>query len=122
MTTRPLPIKPERINSARARGIAGVSERKMQKKSERGQIPGAIKIDGLWTYDEAKLRAWLNDREKHQCQQRKAAANAKPRGIASGVATPSMAASGSKANSAGGRYALAMSTLLSKSSRRTSSG
>lgn len=61
---------------ARVVDILGLSDRRVQQKAERGELPGAIKIDGLWTFDEAKLLAWLDDLERQQCETRKAVAHA----------------------------------------------
>ena len=118
------PNQPERIRMARARGITGLTERRMQQKSERGEIPGAIKIDGLWTYDEAELRAWLKKLEQQQCAERKTAAGASPKrpGTPNGVVTSSTGASGSRAPSGAGRYERGMSALLALGSKRTLSG
>jgi hypothetical protein len=113
-------IVPERIKMARARAIVGLDERVMQQMAEKGEIPGAIKIRGVWTFDEAKLRIWLADLEKQQCESRRKVAAAKPHRTRSGTATRSMAASGSRASSGDGRYEQAMSSLLAQPSRRIS--
>jgi hypothetical protein len=120
MTELPSPTLPERIKMARARAIVGLDERVMQQMAEAGEIPSAIKIRGVWTFDEAKLRIWLAELEKQQCESRTKAAAAKPRRIRNGTATRSMAASGSRASSGAGRYEQAMSNLLAQPSRRTS--
>src|SRR5262249_58554310 len=52
------PPAPERVKMARARAIVGLDERVMQLMAEAGEIPGAIKIRGVWTFDETRLRNW----------------------------------------------------------------
>lgn len=116
----PPPNPPERIKMARACAIVGLDARVMQQMAEAGEIPGAIKIRSLWTFDEAKLRNWLADLEQQQCRQREALAGAKRRRTPNGVATRSTAASASTANSTAGRYERAMSSLLGSSSRKMS--
>ena len=115
-------LPPERIKMARARAIVGLDERVMQLMAEAGEIPGAIKIRGVWTFDETRLRNWVAELEAEQCESRKRAAAARPRRTRNGVATRSTVVSGSRANSSDGRYEQAMSSLLAKSSRRTSRG
>jgi len=120
MTESASPIVVERIKMARACAIVGLDARVMQQMAEAGEIPGTIKIRGAWTFDLAKLRTWLADLEKQQCESRKKAAAAKPRRIRNGTATRSMGASGSRAGSGAGRYEQAMLSLLGQTSRRTS--
>lgn len=120
MTERDSPVEPERIRMAKACSITGLEPRRMQQKAERGEIPGAVKIDGLWTFNESQLRAWVKALEDEQCQGRKAAAGAAIRRTPSGAATSSSGARGSRASSGGGRYAQAMSNLQHSGSRRTS--
>jgi excisionase family DNA binding protein len=38
--------------------ILGVSQRKVQKMAVRGEIPAA-RVGGVWTFDLAKVRAWI---------------------------------------------------------------
>ena len=122
MAPSPIAILPERIKMARACAITGLSVRRMQQKAERGEIDGVIKIDGVWTFDVAKLRAWLSELEEQQCRTRKAIGAARPQRTRSGEATRSMAASASGISSGGGRYEQAMSRLLGSGLRKTSRG
>lgn len=55
-------IRPERIRVAAAAAILGVEPRTVQALAARGDLPGAAKIGGLWTFDEAALRAWIKER------------------------------------------------------------
>jgi hypothetical protein len=58
----------ERIGTARAREILGLSQRSVQYLAARGKLPGAAMIGSRWTFDEVKLRAWVNDKEMATCQ------------------------------------------------------
>ncbi|MEP9368641.1 helix-turn-helix domain-containing protein [Xanthobacter sp. VNH20] len=54
--------KRERIRAFEASAILGVEVRTVQALACRGELPGACKIGGLWTFDEAALRAWIKER------------------------------------------------------------
>lgn len=56
----------ERVRVDDAAAILGISGRSVQALAARGEIPGAAKIGGLWTFDESALRLWI--REKATCQ------------------------------------------------------
>lgn len=56
---------PERIRAHHAATILGVELRTVQALAARGELPGAAKIGGLWTFDESALRLWI--REKSVC-------------------------------------------------------
>lgn len=59
--------KPERIRPRQAAGITGLTVRAIQAMALRGEIPGAAKLGGSWTFDEAKLRAWIAEQvEKNE--------------------------------------------------------
>lgn len=45
-----------RCKSREAAAITGLDIRTLQEKAAAGQIPGARKVFGRWTYDIAKLR------------------------------------------------------------------
>lgn len=47
---------PERIRAHHAATILGVELRTVQALAARGELPGAAKIGGLWTFDESALR------------------------------------------------------------------
>jgi hypothetical protein len=56
--------KRERIRIAAAAGIVGVSISKLRSMVAYGKVPGAAFIDDrVLTFDEARLRAWIKDRE-----------------------------------------------------------
>lgn len=54
--------KPERIRARAAADILGIETRTVQALAARGDLPGAAKIGGLWTFDEAALRNWIRER------------------------------------------------------------
>jgi Helix-turn-helix domain len=43
--------------------MLGISTRKVQEMAAAGRLPGAAKIDQLWTFDPAKIRAWILEQE-----------------------------------------------------------
>jgi excisionase family DNA binding protein len=51
--------KPERISTRDAALICGLSQRKLQQLCQQGEIPGAARLGGKYTLDEALLRAWI---------------------------------------------------------------
>ena len=53
-----------RIQSAAAARILGVSQRSVQALACRGELPGAARIGGSWTFDRAKLSAFIDQRER----------------------------------------------------------
>jgi hypothetical protein len=55
---------PIRIQSAAAARILGVSQRSVQSLAIRGEIPGAARIGGVWTFDSGKLAAFITQRER----------------------------------------------------------
>lgn len=56
------PLKPERIRANQAAAILGMNKRTSQAMALRGELPGAAKIGGLWTFDEATLRSFIEER------------------------------------------------------------
>jgi hypothetical protein len=56
--------EPERVGTAEAASILGVKPRKLQAMSQRNEIPGAAKIGRQWTYDQAKLRQFIERQEQ----------------------------------------------------------
>ena len=53
----------ERVLVAQACRITGLSRRNVQDMAARGDIPGAAKLGGRWTFDAATLRRWIKSRE-----------------------------------------------------------
>ena len=52
-----------RIQSAAAARILGVSRRSVQGLALRGELPGAARIGGVWTFDAERLAAFVTQRE-----------------------------------------------------------
>ncbi|EHL97188.1 hypothetical protein HMPREF9946_04396 [Acetobacteraceae bacterium AT-5844] len=41
-----------------------LSVRKVQERAAAGQIPGAAKLGGVWTFDPIKVREWIAAEER----------------------------------------------------------
>jgi hypothetical protein len=117
MPSRALPLPAERVKMDAALSITGKSVRALQALAKRGEVPGAKKIGGEWTFNEAKLRAWVDETEEGSCRNGKVYHPA----IRSGGARPYGGGSPSGGRNAGGRYERAMSHLLRSGSRPTES-
>jgi Helix-turn-helix domain len=115
-----LGITPERVKTAEACSITGLPPRVVQRMAIAGKIPGAVKLGGSYTFDVAKLRAWVADEEKRQCETRKTIADARPRPTPNGAATRFGAPSSTREDSGSGAYERAMSALRDYASRKTS--
>lgn len=62
---------PERVRCDTVARMTGLAERTVAMMAQRGEIPGAAKL-GVgracpWTFDPAKVRAWIADRERAAC-------------------------------------------------------
>jgi hypothetical protein len=90
----------ERVTINVAESILGLKRRNIQAKSARGEIPGAAKIGGLWTYNLAKLRGYVEQEEERQWQQ----SVRRHRPVATGAAIPCGAALSSMVVKSDGRY------------------
>lgn len=53
----------ERIDTADATRITGLSMRGLQAMAQRGEIPGAAKLGKKWTFNELQLRRWIAAQE-----------------------------------------------------------
>lgn len=53
-----------RIQSRAAATILGVSQRTVQSMATAGELPGAARIGGTWTFDSEKLTAFVKQRER----------------------------------------------------------
>lgn len=58
------PARPERIKTAEAALILGLSVRTVQAMAARAELPGAAQIGKQWTFNEAKLREFIADKER----------------------------------------------------------
>lgn len=57
----------ERIQSAAAARLTGLSLRGLQAMAARGCIPGAAKLGSRWTFDPITLRRWIRSQERRPC-------------------------------------------------------
>jgi Helix-turn-helix domain len=82
---KPRPPMPgvERVSIEKAAAILGPVVRTVQDLAARGEIPGAAKIGGRWTFDIEKLRRLVRQRERETWQ------SGKRRPDATGGAVPS---------------------------------
>lgn len=58
---------PERVRASTAASITGLSLRCVQSLAAQRKIPGSAKLGGAWTFDVAKLRRWIAQREAEGC-------------------------------------------------------
>jgi hypothetical protein len=70
VTDMPDAIKPERVTMAVACAITGKKPRSLRGMCLAGQVPGAAKLGGEWTFNEAQLRAWIDDLEQQPASTR----------------------------------------------------
>lgn len=61
----------ERVRAADVRRMTSLSLRQIQDMAAKGDIPGAAKLGGVWTFDPLRVRAWIRE------EQRKCLANPK---------------------------------------------
>jgi predicted DNA-binding transcriptional regulator AlpA len=55
----------ERVRAGDVRRMTSLSIRQIQDMAAKGDIPGAVKLGGVWTFDPSRVRAWI--REKERC-------------------------------------------------------
>jgi hypothetical protein len=108
--------KSERGGIDDAVAILGRKKRIIENKAAMGEIPGAVKVWGRWTFDLEKLRAMVRDREKQQCAEN----IRRHQAAAIGVAIPSTRALGSKAGLSDGRFTQVTRKLRRSAVRRES--
>jgi hypothetical protein len=58
MTDSALPVTVERINIVAACAATGLKRHQLRNQANRGQVPGAAKMFGTWTFNVEKLDAW----------------------------------------------------------------
>jgi hypothetical protein len=88
----------ERGGLEEAVAILGLPERTVQSMAARGEIPGAAKLGRRWTFDIARLRTLVRNKERQTW------VNAKHRPDAIGARAPSGAALRSTAATSDGRF------------------
>jgi hypothetical protein len=54
---------PDRIQSAAAARMLGIAPRTLRDLARKGTLPGAAQIGRTWTFDPAKLRAFVDAKE-----------------------------------------------------------
>lgn len=101
---------------AAACAITGRQARALRDLAGVGKVPGAGKIGARWTFDVAKLRAWINAAEAVPCQNAQ-----KPRHTATGGRTARTSGAGNRSTSANidGAYTRTIQRLLGNESKRT---
>jgi hypothetical protein len=58
------PARPERIKTAEAALILGLSVRTVQAMAARAELPGAAQIGKQWTLNEGKIREFIAGKER----------------------------------------------------------
>ena len=86
----------ERTQIPGACKILGVSSRTIQRLASAGQLPSAVKVGRVWTFDIQALRSWLVEQEVKPCQRIE---RRKPQRAATGGARSYGPASSSEAKS-----------------------
>lgn len=61
---------PERCKVDEAMLVTGLERRTLQNLSARGEVWGAAKLGGQWTYDRQALRAWVRAQENEVASRR----------------------------------------------------
>lgn len=108
----------ERGTIAEAMVITGKrSGRAVRALAAAGEFPGAAKIGGEWTFDLAKLRAYV-ERKERECLNA-AAGSAAPRRTRTGAMASFRAALRLPASKDAGAYEQAMKSLLGRGSRQS---
>ena len=80
-------LRRERDNIDEAVAILGLSRRFVQERAAAGLLPGAAKFGRRWTFDLAKLREHVKEKEAETWEQAK---SLKRRVAVSGTVTPFM--------------------------------
>ena len=93
-----------KIDGAVAR--LGVEARTVRDMAAAGQIPGAAKLRGSWTFDVALLDAFISEKERETCLN-----SQRPRRAVTGVMAPSGGGYKPGAQTSGGHYAQTIQKL-----------
>jgi Helix-turn-helix domain len=59
---------PRRVRPTMVAQMTSLSVRKVQEMAAAGQIPGAAKIGGVWTFDPDKVLAWTEHKKRLTCR------------------------------------------------------
>jgi predicted DNA-binding transcriptional regulator AlpA len=60
---------PTRIRPAEVARITSLSVRQIQAMAAAGKIPGAARLGGVWSFDLAKIDAWVRAAEREAIRQ-----------------------------------------------------
>lgn len=80
-------IERNRCKIAGAVARLGLEPRTVRDMATAGEIPGAAKFRGTWTFDVALLDAFVSEKERETCQNSR-----RPQGVVTGGTAFSMAA------------------------------
>jgi Helix-turn-helix domain len=61
-------VSDNRLTTTGVARLTGYSVRRIQEWTAAGKIPGAMRVVKKWTYDEAKVRAWIRRLEGEACR------------------------------------------------------
>jgi len=106
------PPETERAPIQAACAILGKQDRTVRALASSGQLPGAAKIGGAWTFNLVKLRAYVDFKEREACQ------NARPQRAVSGAVKRSGGAFKPAAVTSSGHYAQTIQRLRQAADRR----
>lgn len=109
---RRLDPPPERGTKYDAASILGIRPRTVTELALLRKLPGAARIGGQWTFDLAKLRQYVADKEREACR------NDEPQKAASGAKACFGGAHRSAAATSNGRYAQTTRKLRDLAARR----
>ncbi|WP_036010563.1 helix-turn-helix domain-containing protein [Bradyrhizobium yuanmingense] len=107
----------KRVKIAQAVSILGLEPRTVRDMAARGEIPGAAKPRGIWTFDAALLDQYNQARETEICQRANEAG--KLQRVVSGAVTSSTAAFRSAAKTSNGHYGQTIQKLRRLAAERS---
>ena len=97
----------------------GLEARTVRDMAAAGEIPGAAKPRGVWTFDIALLDAFVSEKEREACQN---ATHARPLKAASGGTAFSTAGFRPAAKTSNGHYAQTIQKLRQAAGRPNGTG
>jgi hypothetical protein len=113
---RPAPAPRKRVKVVDAVSLLGIEARTVRDMAQRGEIPGAAKPRGVWTFDLALLEQFTQDCERAACQ--RASEGRRLREVVSGEAKPSTAGFRPQVETSSGRCAQVILRLRAAAARR----
>jgi len=115
MTTRLTPSPRKRCKMAGAVSRLAEEARTIRDMAARGEIPGAAKLRGVWSFDIQLLDAFVAEKERQTCLN---ATHARPLPAASGEMAFSMAGYKPAAKTSNGHYEQTIQRLRQAAERR----